>query len=140
MKNTNVRIGNIVNINNSVYNNKPCKVDLDLLIDWDINNPQPIPLTDDVLIKLGFEKVPSSMFINGFVYKMQIDADAYYKDTVLYEGIGGHRYEETGKLFLSVLRAGNYVGKSVEFLHEFQNHWYSLTNDEYDCDTVLNSI
>ena len=137
MENTQVRIGNIVNINNSVYNNKPRKVDIDLLIDWDINNPKPIPLTDEILTKLGFEKSENSMFINGFAYKMQIDADAYHKDTVLYEGIGGHCYKKTGKLFLSVFRAGNYVGKSVEFLHEFQNHWFALTALEYNCSSVL---
>lgn len=99
-----------------------------------------INLNDEILTKLGFQKEANAMFINDFAYKIQIDADAYHSDTVLYEGIGGHCYEKTGKLFLSVLRAGNYVGKSVEFLHEFQNHWFALRNLEYDCRAVLNSL
>lgn len=122
-----VRLGNYVKVNNLIR-----KVDLDLLINWELNNPESIDLNDEILLKLGFDKQENNRYINGFEYSLLLDSDSYKDDTVEYNGIGGWNFKETGKLFLSVLRAGNYVGKSVEFLHEFQNHWFALTGNEFE--------
>lgn len=132
MKIEDVRIGNYVFITNSKHKKEIRKVDLDLLIDWNLNKPEPIDLKDDILLKLGFDKHRNNSYVNGFEYSLLLKKDYDKMDTVEYNGIGGHCFNKTGKLFLSVYRAGNYVGKSVEFLHEFQNHWFSLTGHEFN--------
>jgi hypothetical protein len=132
MKREEVRLGNYVFITNSKHTKAIRKVDLNLLIDWELNKHEPIDLKDEILLKLGFDRQRNNSYINGFEYSLLLKPDHHKMDTVEYRGIGGHCFEKTGKLFLSVLRAGNYVGKSVEFLHEFQNHWFALTGDEFE--------
>ena len=134
MNRKDVRLGNYVYITNSKVNRAIRIVDMDLLIDWDMNYPEPIELTDDILLRLGFSKKRNENYINKYEYSLLLNPDSDIEDTIEYNGIGGTCYHETNKLFLTVFCNGHYAGKSVEFLHEFQNHWFALKKEEFDID------
>lgn len=134
MNRKDVRLGNYVYITNSKANRAIRIVDMDLLIDWYMNNPEPIELTDDILLRLGFSKERNENYINKYEYSLLLNPDSDIENTIEYNGIGDINYHETNKLFLTVYCNKHYAGKSIEFLHEFQNHWFALKKEEFDID------
>jgi hypothetical protein len=68
---------------------------------WD-----PIPLTEEWLLKFGFEQVGFNYYLNGF--KIFFDSDSYFYG----------------------LRDEGIMDKHLEYLHQLQNLYFALTNEE----------
>lgn len=71
---------------------------------------EPIPLTEEWLLKLGFEKADEIYFIEFDVYSMTI------------------KEYEKGKYILNPETHFNYV--DIEYVHQLQNLYFALTNLE----------
>ena len=71
---------------------------------------KPIPLTDEWLLKFGFEKADEIYFIEFGVYSMTI------------------KEYEKGKYILNPETHFNYV--DIEYVHQLQNLYFALTNEE----------
>ena len=94
-------------------------------------NYEPITLNDEWLLNLGFEKIPNKMYINGFKYFLHTEGlnyENYHKDGTYFDGIG--TIQNNGNLVVNTLCRGNYVCNSVQYVHELQNLYYSLTEKE----------
>jgi len=91
----------------------------------------PIPLTDEWLLKLGFDKIPNKTYINGFKYFLHtegLNLENYYKDGTWFDGIG--TIQNNGDLVVNILCRGNYVCNSVQYVHQLQNLYYALTSEQ----------
>ncbi len=78
---------------------------------------EPIPLTDEWLLKLGFEKTYESDFRTKYDYT--IDTRLGYD---IYKSVGNS--EDEGMRF-----RGNHY-KHIKYVHQLQNLYFSLTNQE----------
>lgn len=70
------------------------------------NSIEPIPLTEEWLLKFGFEKIGSSFYHNAF--KIFIDSECYYYG----------------------LRDEGMMDAHIEYVHQLQNLHISLTQTE----------
>jgi hypothetical protein len=71
----------------------------------------PIPLTEEILLKCGFEFISSQQ---GQIY--------YHKDGwIVLQSYGKWHYSPS---------LSNTVGKSIDYLHQLQNLYWSLCNEE----------
>lgn len=123
MKANELRIGNDINIGGSTIDTyqtfKPTKVTINILkaiIEENIDRPdailsmfQPIPLTEEWLVKLGFKfNSDSNVYSidNFFIY-----TEAYNKIIITYDCLM----------------------RSVEYVHQLQNLYFALTGEELVC-------
>jgi hypothetical protein len=104
MKTKELRIGNY--LLHDGYFIKSYGLDGFLNIIKNIDNYEPIPLTEEWLLKFGFEQVGFNYYLNGF--KIFFDSDSYF-------------YE---------LRDEGMMDKHLEYLHQLQNLYFALTNQE----------
>ena len=115
MKANELRIGNLVKHKN---HEKPFKV---FIIDTTetsfSSNIEPIPLTEERLVKLGFDKS-----------KGKIDI---YEKGRLRVWLGGR-----GQCLCYIIEenttTGHYIS-SIEFVHQLQNLYFALTGEEFVC-------
>ena len=87
-------------------------------------NIEPIPLNEEILLKCGFEKYIKKSNIDGI--EMRLQADGNGNDGTYFLSCGGFN----GGLYVLVLCKGNYICNNIEYLHELQNLYYSLTKTE----------
>jgi hypothetical protein len=126
MKATELRIGNLVNykIVDELDERKewfePCKIDaVDLqVIDSDY---QPIPLTEECLLKFGFEK---SIVKEPWFEKNKIEVFKYSKGNFFLLG-GNHTAYGIG---LHDIWQGMEI--NIQYVHQLQNIYFALTNEE----------
>jgi hypothetical protein len=123
MKASDLRIGNIImfaDYDGIVYR-KISAIKLNefgLYSDIDGTNFQickPIPLTKEWLLKIGFEFVVDTWYLNGFS---------------LWETEWGDDKGATGIGYFYELRERGMMDKHIQYLHELQNLYYSLTGEE----------
>lgn len=107
-----LRIGNFVNLEGEIIN-----IDLDYFY-WEIEGngllhlTEPIPLTEEWLLKFGAEKVT---YDDGSGYYLALR----HKDFSVF-------YEEGWGVYLDIYE----VIIKLEYVHKLQNIWYALTNEE----------
>ena len=102
MKANELRIGNYVNING---NNIPLTPALFcLIIDNQIAPPKPIPLTEDILLKCGYWKLEHK--------------------TINFVNTGHSIWRLDGRFYCEK------NGVKINYLHQLQNLYFALTNQE----------
>ena len=78
----------------------------------DVDDLEPIPLTEEWLLKLGFKKKKQA----GRLY------DYYYiKDGLYYSAIDFHNW---------VYKNNSLEGVKIKYIHQLQNLYHALTNEE----------
>lgn len=126
IKATELRIGNYVLIN-GIYCivdgiDKDGNIETDTFPDTDIKNCEPIPLTEDILLKLGFEKYDNGVGFKAIYFGMNIlNTDFYLRKSYK----GGYYWgfdRDKGNEFKDV--------QPIKFVHSIQNLYYCLTNEE----------
>lgn len=102
----------------------------------DIN---PIPITDEWLLMLGFVKIKEPRYVNGYQYLLQvtghhdnIETEGIDRSGTWFDGIGGYRWEKDGSIGVNVLCKGNYVCKGANYVHELQNLFFALSGKELE--------
>jgi hypothetical protein len=103
MKANELRIGNWVNNNEEDYQITSATISQ---LERGDSKAEPIPLTESLLLKFGFEKVKDSFFKKGF-----------------------HIYEEDNN-FYYYLRDEGMMDVHINFVHELQNLYFALTKKE----------
>ena len=107
MKNTEIRIGNIINRNGLI-------VAVDEQTFWDMkNNPkqyEPVPLTEDWLEKFGFQKTKFESSIKTLKYEW---TSIYFNNGYIEISVRGHSYPV-----------------SIQHAHQLQNLYFALTGEE----------
>jgi hypothetical protein len=96
--------------------------------DWKrVIDPEGIPLTEEWLIKFGFEKIKNDTYINNFEFRLMADDDRLH-----FDGIGGRGWisGKNKNLVVNTLCRGNYVCNAVEHVHQLQNLYFALTGEE----------
>lgn len=83
---------------------------------------QPIELTEEVLLNIGFEKINDC-----YVLQNEYICLAYYKDSFRQELVAG--VKRKGKCLCHINELKNY---DIKYLHELQNAYYLLTNEELE--------
>lgn len=125
MKPSELRIGN------KVYYENPHgdRVETDFSVNcFDyISNISPIPLTEEWLVKFGFDAHEHE---NGNTYTLQINYSAGFKDFISLVNKGGNK----NPLFLGSLTT-NYqkhfvLSNQVIHVHQLQNLYFALTGEE----------
>jgi hypothetical protein len=81
----------------------------------DIEDFKGIPLTKEWLLKIGFEFAVDTWYFNGFA---------------LWETEWGDDKGATGIGYFYELRERGMMDKHIQYLHELQNLYYSLTGEE----------
>ena len=119
MKATELRIGNLVN-----YNNLQCKISVpDFAVfemyerkKLELSSYQPIPLTEEWLLKFGFEEHPSRLF----VFQKEWGEDEI-------EYINKSQYQGCYEFQLCGSRV-----KIIQYVHQLQNLYFALTGNELE--------
>lgn len=125
-----VRVGNLVDLYGSIATIQIADFKG---IGSAISSGKPIPLTEERLIKFGFEKQSDLIKNitcleeggdNGFNNSIEFMNDKYEK-VFLYKGEYYYIIDENGDDY-----GTNYTSKKLEYVHQFQNLHYSLTGIE----------
>ena len=117
MKITELRVGNWINLHKNVlyepYQNSS-GFDLYKLDESDCSDASPIELNEDILVKCGFVKGVDNVF--------------FLKTNLFYIRI----FEEIGHVLFSLDKYSNSlkVSDSTKHLHQLQNLYFALTNEE----------
>lgn len=130
MKASELRIGNCVNTPNpnmnpfiieAIENHKVGGQNgIGSFVYWGYDNINPIPLTEEWLVKMGFKAYLSGYKLaNTLPYtEVKIDKKGFYTDKQLFS------YE------LSYTKGRTRLYQSVFHLHQLQNLYYALTGEE----------
>lgn len=112
IKASELRIGNWVN-----YNSHYRRI-VSLNLDTDVN-ADPIPLSEEILLKCGFSKCDSKFICKPQILTIQISNN----ETLDYED---------GEFFIANSGSHRVVTfwKSPKYLHQLQNLFHSITGDE----------
>jgi hypothetical protein len=102
-----LRIGNYVNIEDTIL-----RIDLQELY-YNSSIMTPIPLTEEWLLKLGFESMYSNYIVKAGDYYNSIKQDC---------GKWIYSYDESD--------AGCYELKEIKYVHELQNLYFALNDKE----------
>ncbi len=118
MKATELRIGNLVN-----NNNKPVEIRAKHILG--INNNayefvEPIPLTEEWLVKFGFEKYWEE--IKEGEFKGFKSDEHFYKDWI--------RFYNSNDNFYQLKSITGYVPITIQYVHQLQNLYFALTGEE----------
>ena len=88
------------------------QADLDELI------KAPIPLTEDILLKCGFKRVPKNLYVDNL--KDLRTAVTYLKGSIIWN-------EST-----RIVWVGNIALDNIKYLHELQNLYFAITGEELE--------
>lgn len=125
MKATELRLGNLINTKNPNMN--PFKIEaierekaggynnFGSFVYWYCNDFEPIPLTEEWLLKFGF----AHKFDNIYTYPFRISDNLVVE--MKFEG-----WAENISLFTN----GFFSSNSVKYVHQLQNLYFSLTGQE----------
>jgi len=101
-----IRIGNLVQDEEGVF---PITKTFFTLLDINLKDTNPIPLTEEWLLKFGYE-----------------NNDEFYKNIFRKEGSAFSVFINNGKISLGI----GIITIEVEYLHKFQNLLFELENKE----------
>lgn len=94
---------------------------------------QPIDITKEWLLKLGFVEREDEAYINNYQYLMQVtdedtdDENPINRNGTWFDGIATFDWKKTGHLVVNALCRGNYITYSVGYVHELQNLYFALS-------------
>jgi hypothetical protein len=108
MKQNELRIGNYV-----YFEDELLKFDFEM--GWNFDYIKPIPLTEEWLLKFGFEYVES---YNNY----KIKTGDYWNSLKFYEGEWCYNNDDSD--------AGCYFLTTIKYVHQLQNLYFALTNEE----------
>lgn len=131
MKATDLRIGNLVKVNDPIFGVNTYKVatirdngiiTLSDNLSCSVDNIEPIELTEEVLVKIEFKKKNDCYVLqNEYIFFV------YYKDSFKQELLASAKRE--GKYYYNTNELKNY---DIKYLHQLQNAYYLLTNEELE--------
>lgn len=117
-----LRIGNWVYSKSHNWNYKV------ILLEYDKElNAEPIPLTEEILLKCGFEKYNHTNYESGYIIEHKEPSKCVYIRTSL---------KPTSSVFFAVFNRSecnkNEIQfiKKIEYIHDLQNIYKLLTNEE----------
>lgn len=119
MKKEHLRIGNTITIDGILRN-----IDARTLFDFDHDNrvKEGIPLTEELLVKLGFEKTDD--FGDQIYYEPKDRGNRNYYICFDHDEIS------FGLIVFGECTSLLYGDEKLQFVHQFQNLYFSLTNEE----------
>ena len=79
---------------------------------------KPIPLTEDILLKCGFKRVPKNLYVDNI--KDLRTAVTYLKGSIIWN-------EST-----RIVWVGNIALDNIKYLHELQNLYFAITGEELE--------
>jgi len=134
MKASELRIGNYLEMLGKVrkvecISNLPARKEMywltcENMIDTKIIHFKPIPLTEEWLLKFGFEKTESD-------YRIKIQKDDKGGNTDYWIYVDSGFDNETNKFFVQIVcQEGCWFTSKNEHVHQLQNLYFSLTNKE----------
>jgi hypothetical protein len=139
LKCTDLRIGNWVKVNDPIFGVNAYKVatirdngiiTLSDNISCSVNNIEPIELTEEVLLKIGFKNMFQSVITKG---RFELNANIGDNEFI---NIVYHIYK-SGESNLNITQrrcesvCDNSIHKhNIKYLHELQNAYYCLTGQE----------
>lgn len=100
---------------------------------------QPIPLTEEWLLKFGFHYIDKQSYCNKKQWLLQVtrgsnEDGSINRDGTWFDGIGDRSWlpnsNKPKTMVVSTLCRGNYVCGSVEYVHQLQNLYFALTGEE----------
>ena len=131
LKCTDLRIGNWVKVNDPIFGVNTYKVatirdngiiTLSDNISCLVGNIEPIELTEEVLVKIGFGKRNDCYTLsNKYIFFV------YYKDSFKQELLAS--VKRKGKCYYNTNELKNY---DIKYLHQLQNAYFLLTNEELE--------
>lgn len=139
MKTNDLRIGNWVKVNDPIFGVNAYKVatirdngiiTLSDNISCSVNNIEPIELTEEVLLKIGFKK-ERQLISNLFYLDYETDVDNIIRvKYVIYP-------KAPSLLKITTSQWENYecfefMKRGIKYLHELQNAYYCLTSEELE--------
>ena len=104
-----LRIGNLVKDDDLYY-----EVDITVLLD--IDSFEPIDITEEWLLKLGFKKQAKTYWISLYSLKAELHFEVYIKDMVLYLKSDN----------------SNFIFDPIKYIHQLQNLYFALTGEELE--------
>jgi hypothetical protein len=101
---------------------------------------EPIPLTEEWLLKLGFIGLENESYCNKKQWTLQVTGNRYEDDNTInrdetwFDGIGDYSWlpnsTKPKTMVVNTLCRGNYVCNSVDSVHTLQNLYFALTGEE----------
>ena len=107
--------GNVVNNEIDIYSK-----DNGEGVEWvlSISKLSPIPLTEEMLLKCGFKRVPKHLYVDNL--KDLRTAVTYLKGSIIWN-------EST-----RIVWVGNIALDNIKYLHELQNLYFAITGEELE--------
>ena len=84
----------------------------------EVDDLKPIPLTEEILLKCGFKRVPKNLYVDNL--KDLRTAVTYLKGSIIWN-------EST-----RIVWVGNIALDNIKYLHELQNLYYAVENKELE--------
>lgn len=86
---------------------------------------EPIPLTEEILLKCGFEECTDYYFDGKSMFFYDIHKSLENSEFYIY-------FNENNKICLSIMEEEDIISKSlnIQYLHQLQNLYFALTNEE----------
>lgn len=143
MKASELRIGNYILHEPTIDDWEEIIVTLPSLLQVDIS-PESycgIPLTEEWLLKFGFEWVENKTYCNKKEWTLQVKNERYEDGTInrdgtWFDGIGDYSWlpnsNKPKTMVVNTLCRGNYVCGSVGYVHQLQNLYFALTGEEFE--------
>jgi hypothetical protein len=136
MKNTDLRIGNKLQKDNGeiftvlrIDNTNDVLVEEQrglLTLDYNLFG---IPLTEDWLLKFGFEKTKvRGLYDNSFLMHNVLKSDLYFRPS--YQGGYYWGFITPDSITASEIEHEFYDAKPVQYVHQLQNLYFALTGEE----------
>lgn len=129
-----LRIGNWVKVNDPIFGVNTYKVatirdngiitlndNMSCLVD----NIEPIELTGDILINIGFKKGYNE------IYSKTIKDD-FYEYNVSYQNVSDNKYSFVAYGYKNGELKRQIILDNIQYLHELQNVFFSFTNQELE--------
>lgn len=132
MKTNELRIGNYISFHNVWY--KIVGIDKDrVLIEYHngetdycwIDYIQPIELTEEVLLKIGFHEGYNKIFIKN-------TKNDYVKYYITYQHVPDNKYSFVGYGYKNNVQIKCVILNDIKYLHQLQNACFLLTNEELE--------
>lgn len=119
-----LRIGNYLTYRTPDDTDVPCKIDAQDIYNIELNymfNAEihsPIPLTEEILLKCGFEKIGSayntwglkSKEFSGYLFEIELNKPFYFR--------------------VCDLLLNHWDDRPIQYLHRLQNLYFALTGEE----------
>ena len=134
MKGNDLRIGNWVKVNDPIFGVNTYKVatirdngiitlndNMSCLVD----NIEPIELTGDILINIGFKKGYNE------IYSKTIKVD-FYEYNISYQNVKDNKYSFVAYGYKNGELKRKMILDNIQYLHELQNVFFSFTNQELE--------